>query len=292
MKKTAVLVLAAMAAVSTALADRSINETRPLAGDGRVEISNIAGEVKVEGWSGDGVVVTGTLEDGIEEVDISSGGSRLSIEVRVERRARNNGSAYLTIKVPATAEVDVETVSADISVDGVTGEVDLESVSGDVEVSGAVASLSASSVSGDVRVATATGRSELETVSGKVVVRDAAGRLEVGAVSGEIEIEGGSLDSLTAETVSGSIFCRAVPTGRGRFSLESMSGSIELSVPSDVSADFEIETYSGEIKNDIGPRPSRSSEYGPGRELIFTAGAGGARVSIESFSGTVKLRVN
>ena len=60
----------------------------------------------------------------------------------------------------------------------------------------------------------------------------------------------------------------------------------------ELDADFYIETYSGSIKNDIGPEARRSSEYGPGRELRFTSGGGGARVSIESFSGSVKLRAN
>jgi hypothetical protein len=71
-----------------------------------------------------------------------------------------------------------------------------------------------------------------------------------------------------------------------------MSGKIELAVASDINADFHIETYSGSIDNEIGPPPRKTDEYGPGRELRFTAGAGGARVSVESFSGSVKLRVN
>ena len=292
MKKTMFWVLVAMAVAGVAQADRAVDETRPLAADGRVEISNISGEINVIGWSGDGVVITGTLEDGVKELDISSSGSRLSIEVDLERRTRNNGSAYLTVKIPVTADLDVETVSADISVDGVLGEVDLESVSGQVEVSGETRSLEASSVSGDVLATTTVGRAELESVSGDIIVRHATGRLEASVVSGNIEIEGGTLDSFDGETVSGSIFCAANPTDRARFNLETMSGKIEMLVSSDVNADFYIETYSGSIKNDIGPSPVRTDEYSPGKELRFTAGSGGARVSIESFSGSVKLRAD
>ena len=292
MKKAMFWVLVAMAIAGVAQADRAVDETRPLAADGRVEISNISGEIKVIGWSGDGVVITGTLEDGVKELDISSSGSRLSIEVDLERRTRNNGSAYLTVKIPVTADLDVETVSADISVDGVLGEVDLESVSGQVEVSGETRSLEASSVSGDVLATTTVGRAELESVSGDIIVRHATGRLEASVVSGNIVIEGGTLDSFDAETVSGSIFCAANPTDRGRFKMETMSGKIEMVVSPDVNADFYIETYSGSIKNDIGPSPTRTDEYAPGKELRFTAGSGGARVSIESFSGSVKLRAD
>jgi len=289
MKKAMFWMLVAMAAAGIAQADRAVNETRPLAADGRVEVSNISGEITVIGWTGDGVEITGTLEDGVEELDIASSGSRVRIEVEIERRTHNNGSAYLTIKIPETANLDVETVSADISVDGVRGEVDLESVSGQIEVSGEPSSLEAASVSGDVVATVTAGNAELESVSGDIIVRHATGRLETAVVSGNIEIEEGLLESFHAETVSGSIFCAANPTDRGRFSLETMSGRIELVVVPNINADFYIETYSGSIDNKFGPEPKRTDRYGPGKELRFTNGSGGAMVSIESFSGSVKL---
>jgi DUF4097 and DUF4098 domain-containing protein YvlB len=292
MKKTAISLLVALAATGFVWADRSVDETRSLAPDGRVEISNVAGEITVVGWADSEVSITGTLEKGVEELEISSSESRLRINVKLERRTGYSAEAFLTIKVPVAASVEVETVSADISVDGVTGEVALESVSGRVEVSEGPSSLEAASVSGDVRVASTTGRSELESVSGDVAVRRATGRLEVGSVSGNIEIEGGILDGLKAETVSGSIFCGAAPSDRSRFDIESMSGTVELVVPEGVNADFEIETYSGSIKNTFGPAPERTDTYGPGRELNFTSGSGGARISVESFSGNVKLRTD
>ena len=292
MKKTTLIILVALAVAGVAQADRMVDETRPLAADGRVEISNISGEINVIGWSGDGVSITGKLEDGVEELAISSGGSRLSIEVELERRTRHNGSAYLTIKVPRTADLEIETVSANISVDGVMGELQLESVSGRVEISGETRSVEASSVSGDVIATSTSGSSELESVSGDIVVRHATGRLEAAVVSGHIEIEGGNLESLDAETVSGSIFCAASPTDRGRFTFETMSGTVEMVVSSEINADFYIETYSGSIRNDIGPKPKRTDEYSPGEELRFTAGSGGAKISMESFSGGVKLRTN
>lgn len=292
MKKALFLMLVAVAVAGVAQADRTVDETRPLSADGRVEISNISGEITVIGWSGDGVAITGRLEDGVEDLGLSSSHNRLSIDVQLERRTRNNGSAYLTIKVPTSANIDIETVSANISVDGVVGELDLESVSGHVEVSGEPRSLEASSVSGNVIAASTGLSSELESVSGNVIARNAMGRLEAAVVSGNIEIEGGVLESFDGESVSGSIYCAARPTDRGRFNMETMSGRIDMVVSQDISADFYIETYSGSIKNSIGPSPKRTDKYGPGKELRFTAGSGGARISIESFSGSVKLRTD
>ena len=248
--------------------------------------------MKVVGWSGDEINISGRLEDGVEDLEISAVGDRLRIEVDLKHRHRNSGSAYLTIKMPATADLEVETVSADITVDGLTGEISLESVSGQIEVSGASGSLEAASVSGNVRATATSGRSELGSVSGNIVVGHATGRLDAEVVSGDIEIEAGRLDNLVAESVSGRIFCAAQPTERGRFDLETMSGTVELVVASDVDADFGIETYSGFIRNDIGPEPVRTDRYGPGKELRFRSGSGGARISVESFSGSVRLRTN
>lgn len=292
MKKAMFWMLAVMAAAGVAHADRTVNETRPLAADGRVEVSNVSGEVNVVGWTGDGVEITGTLDDGVKGLDIMSSRSRLSVEVELEHRTRNNGSAYLTLKIPVTANLEVETVSADISVDGVQGEVDLESVSGEIDVAGSPGSLEAASVSGDVVAAVTAGNAELESVSGDIIVRRATGRLETAVVSGNIEVETGTLDSFHADTVSGSIFCAAGPTDRARFSLETMSGKIDMVVAPNVDADFDIETYSGSIDNQIGPSPRRTDKYGPGKELRFTNGSGGARISIESFSGSVRLRTD
>jgi DUF4097 and DUF4098 domain-containing protein YvlB len=273
-------------------AETAVNESRPLAADGTVEIDNISGRITVAGWSGNTVEITGTIDSGVEELDISSGGSRLSISVELERHTRKGGNAYLTIKMPSTANLDVETVSADISVEGVRGELELESVSGDVKVSGETRSLEAASVSGEVVAVSTAGRSELESVSGNVIIRNATGRIDAAVVSGNIEIEGSTLEMLDAESVSGSISCTARPAESGRFSLETMSGTVEMSISPDWNVDYYVETYSGAIRNSMGPEPQRTDKYGPGKELRFSTGSGGARVTIESFSGSVRLRTD
>jgi hypothetical protein len=72
--------------------------------------------------------------------------------------------------------------------------------------------------------------------------------------------------------------------------VESHSGTVTLELPADTSAEFEIETFSGQIHNDFGPKARRTSEYGPGYELSFSTGSGEAEVSVESFSGGVYLK--
>jgi len=56
-----------------------------------------------------------------------------------------------------------------------------------------------------------------------------------------------------------------------------------------LSAHCEVETFSGNITNEFGPA-GIENEYGPGRELEFTAGSGDGHVEINTFSGNVVLK--
>jgi len=57
----------------------------------------------------------------------------------------------------------------------------------------------------------------------------------------------------------------------------------------DAGADITVTTMSGRIENGLGPdRPSRPA-HGPGQRLSFSTGGGGAKVSIQTLSGSVIL---
>ena len=77
---------------------------------------------------------------------------------------------------------------------------------------------------------------------------------------------------------------------RGSFDFETVSGTIELRVPAGLAADFDAETFSGKITNELGPAPKRSGQILPSQELSFSTGSGGARISLQSFSGAIRIR--
>jgi DUF4097 and DUF4098 domain-containing protein YvlB len=288
MKKQAVLAAVVLLAVAPAWAQRAINEVRPLNADGSVTISNLAGSVKVIGWSNAQVEITGTLGKNVEDLEIEGDASELTIDVDVPRHA-DDLDTDLVVKVPATADIDIETVSATIEVEGVTGSLDLETVSGWVRTSGRPREMSIETVSGDITLAEAA-RADLSSVSGAIVVQLAVGRLDAETVSGAIRVDNGSLEAGSFETVSGKISYAGDIVGQGEFDFESMSGSISLELPSSVSAEFDVTTFSGSIDNDIGPHARRTSQYTSEQELRFSAGSGGSKVSISAFSGSVKIK--
>ena len=291
MKTKCLLSALILAVAGAAWAGQPVNETRPVTPGTEIEIENLAGSLVIEGWDRDFLEVTGTLGDGVERLDIESDDEEISIEVVFDEdfHGKHVDPTDLSIRLPRGAGLSVETVSASISVAGMRGDLELESVSGVIEVAGMPASLDAESVSGKVQVDVAPPGAELASVSGNVHVANAQGELEAASVSGSIVIEGGTIDGGDFETVSGNITCKAVPSGNGDIDMETMSGAITLVVDPGMAAYYEISTFSGSIKNAIGPEAERTSRHTAGKELSFNTGSGGPRISMTSFSGSVKL---
>jgi hypothetical protein len=74
----------------------------------------------------------------------------------------------------------------------------------------------------------------------------------------------------------------------GQMESESVSGRVDLMFENEPLAEFDVQTFSGDIKNCFGPKPLES-RYGPGSRLQFKNGEGHAHVRISTKSGEVKL---
>jgi DUF4097 and DUF4098 domain-containing protein YvlB len=249
-------VLLTVAALATPAVALEIDETRPAAPDGTVQIELIAGRVQVEVGNDGEVHVTGTLNEEFEELEFSSDGGDTTIEVDlVEGRHRFRSAADLRVRVPAGSRLEIETVSADLEIDGVRGAVSLESV------------------------------------SGRITIRGASDELYLESVSGSIDIETDApLRRGEFETVSSDLKLSVDLARNGRLDVESVNGDVTLLLPASVEAGFSVETFSGDIDNEFGPRATKTSEYVPSKRLEFSTGSGDARVTVEAFSGTVRLR--
>lgn len=292
-KRTAILAAAAclvIAAALPALAQQQIDKRLPAANDGTVEISNVAGSVRVTGWDKAEIEVTGTLGRNTERLDFTVDGRRAKIEVVLPHNAHNTGPTDLRISVPRDSRLEVTTVSADIGVDQVAGELALQSVSGLVEVGGRPAGTTVQTVSGDIRVAGGSSMTHAETVSGTIDVQRARGALEIQTVSGDATVTADGVERFKFDSVSGNLSGDVAPAGDGSFELNSHSGDIELRLPAGTNADFNVSTFSGHIDSDFGGEPKSAHRHGPGKELAVTTGSGGAHVEIDTFSGHVTLR--
>src|SRR5262249_4420006 len=157
---------------------------------GKVRVSNVAGSVKIQGGSGTQVHVTGTADDKVKDVKVTSKAGDVEVEVVLEKEIRGNGGdAELVVDVPSGARLEVETVSATIDTDGMKGKVHLQSVSGDITLRGDLESASLNTVSGGIDVDGSIRDVETESVSGRTILRKVGGSVEAKTTSGRIDIE-------------------------------------------------------------------------------------------------------
>ena len=289
MKVRTVLALGLIA--SPAFAAEQVDRTLDADPDGTVTVSNVSGSVEVRGWDRSEVNVTGTLGDRVEELVFERDGDEIYIKVEVERRSSRGADAELVISVPQGSSLEVDTVSADIDVEGVQGDLELASVSGDIDTGFFGEDVELGTVSGDI-VIRANGqeaRAELTTVSGDIELENLSGELEMDAVNGDISAITGSYERVRLETVNGEITWHATLLNDGRMDIETINGRVDVEFAGDINATFDIETFNGSIRNCFGPESERTSRYAPGRELTFREGNGDGRVNIQTLNGSVRL---
>lgn len=272
-----------------------IDEVLEADANGRVTVSIISGSIEVEGWEREEVRVTGSYEDDVEEFIFDRDGREITIRIKAPDRGwgRQDVSAYLVIRVPHDNSLDIATVSSDIEVAAVRGEQELQSVSGNIVTTAYGSDIDAETVSGDVEVEAANGGGSAEwslsSVSGDITGRGLAGDMRSEVVSGDIEIEGGTFVRVAAESVNGDITFVGGLADDARMNMETVNGAIDVMFEGPLSADFDIETFNGNIRNCFGPKPERTSKYAPGLELGFTEGDGGARVSLSTLNGSLEI---
>lgn len=291
--KLPVAIALACAALAPAWAATPIDQVRPLDPRGRVEIDNLKGRVEVRAWDRQEVRVTGSLGDGVEKLFIDGDRDELRIEVKYPNRSRNTEPTMLVVQVPLQAELEIETVSADIDVHGVAPrELSLQSVSGDIVANGAPRRASVESVSGDVNLTFNSSEVEASTVSGDLVV---AGRLtgeaSVETVSGDLRFDsrGERLRKFSAGSVSGNIAARLALAEAGEIRMESVSGDLGLDLPKDLSAEVTGESFSGDLS---APRAKiQREDFGPGSSFHQRYGDGKGEIRLETFSGDARLRL-
>ena len=270
--------------------------------NGRVTIQNIAGNITVTGGSGDDV--------SIEAVKRTRGGAgQLAgvhilvderpgrVEVKTDHTARNDRVAVdYTVSVPMSAGVEVKSISGNVKVSGVQGAVRAETISGTVTAASTPKLEAAKSVSGDVDLTDASADAELSasTISGVIRARGLKARaLDLGTVSGDVMLSNVACERLSVRSVSGSLEYSGALAKNGRYDINSHSGTIRLTLSSDVGFELNANSFSGSIRSDlpltIGSTTARDDRRrpGPGHSTRGVFGDGSAVLTVRTFSGDI-----
>ncbi len=272
---------------------RPVSGRRTMAPDGEVRVENVSGSIKVVAWDRSEVEVKGTVGEDVERLEFGGSDAYTTINVVLPRRhgSFDDASADLVISVPRMARLEIETVSADISVSDSAGAVRVNSVSGEVVLRTRSRDITASSVSGQIDVvgSGAGGRIEASSVSGDVRIEGVDAELELESVSGDAKLQRSKVSRLSMQSTSGDVtYSGTLQTG-GAYEFQTVSGDVTVTLEGARDATFEISSFSGDIDNSFGPKARRTDKYAPGLELRFTEGKGSARVRINTLSGEARL---
>jgi DUF4097 and DUF4098 domain-containing protein YvlB len=221
-------------------------------GSERLHISNRSGAIRVTAGAGATLDVRGAEM----ERDPEGGGLRVHSP---------KPSKPIDVLCPEGTDLVLGTVSGAVEVKGLVGAVKVATVSGNISVERA-ARLDVRTKSGTVDVGACEGECNVVVTSSTVKVAE-AGRAKVSTVSGRIEVD--QLDDAKVQTVSGKVELGA--RGGGQVLVQTVSGNVDVSVPTDRTPSTALKSFSGRIACDCD------------------AGSDG-EIRVKTLSGAIRIR--
>ena len=149
----------------------------------KVKIEVVEGDLRLVGWDNDEILVR--AED--ETVTLQQNGEEVIISCRDD----------LSINVPKSSQVYIQTIDGDMSVRGLVGNFEVDVINGDVAIRdagkvtlGAVESdFSLRGAQGDVRVRSVGGDASLRGVNGSLTLDSVSDDLAVRGVGGNLKVD-------------------------------------------------------------------------------------------------------
>lgn len=219
-----------------------------------LSLGNISGAVHIAKGGNGQIVVKWVKTDDRIEVTAEQKGNEVEVKVDYPKNIRNfKGGVDFTITCPDEADLDISSVSGNITVDGVAGKL------------------------------------ELQTVSGDVTLTDSAGELEVQCVSGNIVLAEIGEAELAAQVVSGTIKYQGNLEG-GDYAFNSTSGSITLEVAPNASFEISGQAMSGSITSKFSGISVAKEQYTGFKSLEGSVNGGKTKVEVATVSGGITIK--
>jgi len=269
-----------------AMAITSTDQTVPVSKGTKLDVNNFAGDVIVKVWDRDAVRVEVTHSDR-ESVDIKQADQVVTIRSRSARGGPPRSLDY-AITVPSWMAISVSGNYADVTMEGVGGDVSVETTRGDINVRGGSGFVSLKSVQGEVMLEKAKGRIEVRAVNEGIRLADISGDLSAESTNGSIFLDRIDSGNVDLYTVNGDVSYDGPIKEKGLYRLTTHNGLIAMAIPERVNATLMVRTYNGSFRSSF---PVGGGDTGERRKrFTVSLGNGSARVELESFGGTIALR--
>ena len=176
---------------------------------------------------------------------------------------------------------------ADVTMEGVGGDVSVETTHGDIKVRGGSGFVSLKSVQGEITLEKAKGRVEVRAVNESIHLADISGDLSAESTNGSIILDRIDSGNVDLYTVNGNISYDGAIKDKGLYRLTTHNGLIAMPIADKANATLTVRTYNGGFRSTfpIGDDPDKRN-----KRFTVTLGNGSAHVELESFGGTISLR--
>jgi hypothetical protein len=258
--------------------------TFTMAGHATLVMNVGGGDVQVHTGSGGTIIVKETRRSGgfassNDNIAYSQSGNTVTVQDRGSFGTLFGFSSQsFDVTLPASSDVQLQTGSGSINVDGVNGQVSAQTGSGDItadNMNGQQATLKTGS--GDVTINNVTDQQTvLNTGSGDIDAHGLSGQVTLQTGSGSTKIEQGALkgDSVL-KAGSGDITYNGSLDANGSYRFETGSGDVDLTLPSSSAFNLDAHTGSGSVNNDFGSDQVGGSPRAP---LSIITGSGDATI--------------
>ncbi|GIF62617.1 hypothetical protein Ais01nite_06520 [Asanoa ishikariensis] len=177
-----------------------------------------------------------------------------------------SGRIEVEIALPAGSRLDGDNGAGDLDAEGSLGETRYKTgfgairlaETGRLRVNTGAGDITVAHVNGDAEVTTGTGRLHIGAVDGTATVKNSSGETWVGEVGGALRANSANGDiavdrargGAALKTANGSL--RVLEAVRGRVSLETAAGSLEVGIPTGTAAWLDLDVKNGAVRNTLG----------------------------------------
>lgn len=295
-------------------AGEPINQTRAIPSNAQIKIESPTGLSEIKTWHKNEFSVQGELDDAALKYELVVENDEVVFEVKMPRRSnhRNSEGSQLTFFVPHDSQVHFEGINTQVMISGVQGGSDIETVNGEIEASNLGGDIRLNTVNGRIQGSGLNGDIRYSAVNGNIDDKDSKGTLRFEAVNGDLTSDT-QASSLRAESVNGEINFTLANTQQvkintvngqtnvkvgallpdAQIEIETVSGSVTLSLPKSLSAKVEVQAHAGgKISNSLTTDKVKKAKYGPSSSLKFDMGSAQADIEIDTINGHIRLKKN
>lgn len=208
----------------------------------------------------------------VENIKVDFAAGELSI--KTTKSGDKDGSAAITIALPAGSKLVLNTAWTNVHADGPLGDCELNMASGQVQLD-RIAALRANLAAGEVAIGHIAGTADIDggpagvrigVAEGVLRYEGTTGKVWIGHAGSDVDL-GGSSGSFDIDRADGSVIAKAadcpIRIGRitsGQAELMNASGGIEVGIGADTAASVDANSTKGVVRNSL-PEQDNPGEF-------------------------------